>query len=150
MQVTVNVNPKTAQGLGMDWDMTQDHSVHHMVCSQLTEVFTILNIWKDVVVATDQHLVPVQAMQRFQSLAVDNNVTQVVHLVSGTHTVVPTADHFLVHLVRISPWTQFHLRIIWVCEATDPSVSEVCVADQKYCWHLVLLSLIKYYSTDAF
>ena len=80
-------------------------------------------------VTTDQHFVPVQAMQRFQSLTIDNNIAQMVHLVSGTHTVVPSTNHFFIHFVGIVPGTQLYSGIIWVCEATDTGVSKVCVAD---------------------
>jgi hypothetical protein len=99
-----------------------------MIGSQLTKVFTILVISKDVVVATDQHFITVQATHGFQSSAVDDNIAQMIDFIIGTHTVVPPTDHLFVHFVGVVPGTQFGNPIV-ACEATYTRVAKVRVTN---------------------
>ena len=81
MQVSVDVGAKATLAGFMHRNVTQDHSVQHMIRPQLTKILTVFCVAEDVVVATDQHLITVQTMQCRQCLAVDNHIAQVIHLV---------------------------------------------------------------------
>ena len=118
--------------------MTQNHSVHHMVCSQLTKVLAVLHIRKDVVVTADQYLVTVQAGQCGQCTSVDHNVTQMVHLVSGLDLCVPLCNHVLVHLLWSGVGSQLCDTVV-ASKLAHAHVTKVSITYQKYTRHVVLL-----------
>jgi hypothetical protein len=85
--------------------MAKDHAVHDMIRTEFTEMFTIVSVPEDVVITTDKNFIPVEPTHDRKTFTVDNNVTQVIHLVRGLDLFVPDLDHGFVHLIGISPRT---------------------------------------------
>jgi hypothetical protein len=81
------------------------------------------------VIASDQDLVTVETMQSAQSLAIDHHIAKVIYLVCGTHSLVPTTDHFLVHFVRVRPRPELDFRIVRMNKAANTGMTKVRVAD---------------------
>jgi len=106
--------------------MTQDHTVHDMVCPQLAKVPTVFVVSKDVMVATYQDLVSVESVHDGQRLSVDDDIAEMVDLVGGSHTLVPQLYHGLVHLPSIVPGAQFG-HTVGASKSADSGMSKMCV-----------------------
>ena len=133
VSVTVNVGTKTSNATLADRNVTQYHSVHNVISTNITEVFSVVRQFEDIVIALNQDLIAVQPIQDRQALAIDHNITQVIDLIVGPNSFVPTLHHIFVHFVCIVPGT--HRRAIVVGELTNVLVTKVRVAGQKNCWH---------------
>lgn len=107
--------------------MGQKHSMEHMVGANVAEIIRVVARLEDVVVAFDEHLIPVETPQNGKRSPVYNHISEVIDLVLGADNVVPVFDKDLVHFCDVIPGP--HLGAVLVEEFAHPGVAEVGVAD---------------------
>jgi hypothetical protein len=120
------IDSKPAQTFWMDWDVSQYHAIQHMTTPNGSKILSIFVISENIVVTTDQHLIAIQSGQGRKCLTINYHIAEVVHLVSWTHTVIPPANHFLVHFIWIGPRTQFG-HTIGLGEVTNSCMPKMCI-----------------------
>jgi hypothetical protein len=72
--------------------------MEHVVGANVAEIIRVVARLEDVVVALDEHLIPVEAPQNGKRSPVYNHISEVIDLVLGADNVVPVFDKDLVHL----------------------------------------------------
>ena len=95
-----------------------------MVRPQLTEVLPVLVVAEDIVVATDQDFVTIQASQCGHGSTVYDAISQVINFVVRFDSFVPCSNHGFVHFLGIVPRTQFG-NTVRASESANASVSEM-------------------------
>jgi hypothetical protein len=78
-----------------------------VVSPELTEILPIFVISEDVMIATYENLVTIEASKSPHGAAIDNHVAEMIYLIVRAHPLVPGPDHVFVHFVWICPGTQF-------------------------------------------
>jgi hypothetical protein len=101
--------------------------MEHVVGANVAEIIRVVARLEDVVVALDEHLIPVEAPQNGKRSPVYNHISEVIDLVLGADNVVPVFDKDLVHFFDVIPGS--HLGAVLVEEFAHPGVAEVGVAD---------------------
>jgi hypothetical protein len=97
-----------------------------MIGPELTEVLPIFVIPEDVVVAADEHFVTVEASKTFESFSVYDHIAEMINLIRGLDSLVPSLDHGFVHFLDIVPRSKFGNTVV-ASESANASVSKMCV-----------------------
>jgi hypothetical protein len=134
----MDVNAESTKAGFMQRDMTENHSVHNVVCTKFTEVLSILVIPEDVMVATDKNLVPIETTHDAKCSAIDYYIAKMVNFVAWSNSIVPPTNHFFIHFLGSIPGAKFRLAVS-AHKVTDTVVSKMGITNQKCSWHHRLL-----------
>jgi hypothetical protein len=113
----------------MHWDVTKDKTVENMICSNVSKVWKIFIKAKNIMVAFDKYLIPIQTTKSLKSFSVNYHITKVVDFVVRANSLVPAPNHFFIHFVWMIPRAK--LRTIVAKELAHPGVPEVGIANKE-------------------
>lgn len=123
VQMPMNISREPFHLLRMDWHVTQNELVQHVVGANVLEKRRVAVQVENIVIALDQHLAPVQPVQNETVPTIDEHIAEMVHLVVGPNHVVPVLDERVVHLLHIIPRPQ--LGAIGAAELANVRVTEM-------------------------
>jgi hypothetical protein len=120
----MNVGTETTKVISVHGNVTEDTTIHHMICTNISKVRKVVLKFKDIMVAFDQDLIAVQPSKSLKGFAIDYNITEVINFVVGLYSFVPTLDHFFVHFLRGIPRTELS-HAVGAHELADAEVTKM-------------------------